>query len=86
MSSGFNSPGLEPTITPSITQSGLVVPLMVACPRITTAPTVPGFPEPGATNSPGALPASIFCTFGEVTFFSLSPLIVLRAPVRLSFF
>ena len=45
ISAGFNCPASEPTITPSITQSGEVVPLSVACPRITTAPLEPGWPS-----------------------------------------
>lgn len=46
ISAGFNCPASEPTITPSITHSGEVVPLSVACPRITTAPLEPGWPDP----------------------------------------
>ena len=76
MSEGFNAPGLDPMITPSITHSGSVLPLMVDLPRITIVPAEPGCPEPGDTNTPGTLPFNRFSTDGEVTSFNLSLLIV----------
>ena len=84
ISAGFNCPASEPTITPSITHSGEVVPLSVACPRITTAPLEPGWPDPGATYTPGTLPFNKFSTDGVVMSFNFSLLMLFIEPVKLS--
>ena len=86
MSEGFSTPGSSPTITPSITHRGEVLPLNVARPRICTAPFEPGWLEPGATYTPEILPFSMFSTLGVVMSASFSCFSVAIAPVRLSFF
>ncbi|MNS86347.1 hypothetical protein D3C72_1202490 [compost metagenome] len=67
-------PELFPTITPSITHKGSVLPFTVVLPRIIIFPTDPGWPPPVFTKTPVAFPASIFSTAGVVisTIFLLS--------------